>query len=199
MFFERVLSSFRLASRGSGKTLDLALLNFLESIFKGVEVCNASDTLDQAAKCYSYYLGFWNEELFQQHVGVRRSIQSETVLANGGSMLITSGTTKGLNGQHPNKTRIDEVELIDWVTLQEGLSMSQTITNKYGTHKGSDILTSTRKFAGGTVQRLMDEADDKHIKVYSSCVWEVISRCEHDCHAFNTTHVGDFLYIDRTI
>jgi hypothetical protein len=45
----------------------------------------------------------------------------------------------------------------------------------------------------------MDEADDKHIKVYSSCVWEVIARCEHECQAFHKTHVGDPIFKDTVV
>lgn len=81
------------------------------------------------------------------------------------------------NSGHPAKVRIDEVELLDWDVLQEGLSMSQS----KGSVRGQDILMSTRKYRSGTMQRLLDEAPSRRMKVYSFCIWDVIERCDREC------------------
>lgn len=191
LYFERVKSVFGFANRGGGKTQDIALLNFLDAFFKGVEVVSAGATLSQAGLCYDYFLNIWNEPLINNTVMIQRSVQSETVLALGGKVSIVAGTAAGMNGPHPCKARIDEVELMQWGVLQEGLSMSQTVKNKKGKFIGQDVLTSTRKKESGTVSRLIKEAKKRNIVVNTWCLWESIEKCEHDCHNFHKTHQND--------
>jgi len=40
---------------------------------------------------------------------------------------------------------------------------------------------STRKYDTGTFQRLLDEAEDKGIKLYAWCIWEVLEKCTRKC------------------
>src|SRR5207253_342130 len=89
------------------------------------------------------------------------SLRSETVFANGSKVKIIAGTYHGMNSPHPNKVRIDEIELMPWVVLQEGLQMS---IERDG-WKAQDTLTSTRKFQKGTMQRMLDEAPKKGARI----------------------------------
>jgi len=69
-----------------------------------------------------------------------------------------------------------------WVVLQEGLQMSM----EKGGWKAQDTLTSTRKFQKGTMQRLLDEAANKKIKVHSWCIFEVLEKCTRQCQGDKT-------------
>lgn len=196
LFFERKLFVFVYGSRASGKTNTVAVLNKLDVLFKGVEVTSAGAVLKQAEKCYEYFHGFFADPIIQKHVPVFKANQSETRLFNGGVLKVITGTVTGLSGQHPNKARIDEVELLDWSVFQTGLSMSMTKTNKYGTWRGQDVLLSTRLRSHGTVQRLLDDQEKMGLTVYSWCVFETMEKCHHDCFDFGATHKDDLFFKD---
>ena len=73
----------------------------------------------------------------------------------------------------------DEIELMHWTILQEGLQMS--ITSRDGKWPGGDCFTSTRKFTSGTVQRLLESAEEKKIAVMAWCIWEILEPCTRLC------------------
>jgi hypothetical protein len=176
-FFERIRTSVGFANRGGGKTIITAMLNVLDALFKpGVEIASAGAIMEQADRGYEYLRTFLFEEpLFLGQL--ESSIKSETRFRNGSIVRVIAGTYHGLNSPHPNKVRIDEIELMPWVVLQEGLQMS---IEKKG-YKAQDTLTSTRKFQKGTMQRLLDAAKEKNIKVHSWCIFECLEKCERLC------------------
>lgn len=176
-FFERSRTSIGFANRGGGKTSGVATLNILDALFKpGVEIASAGAIQEQADRAYSYITEMlMKEPLFAQYVV--SSIKSETRFSNGSTIRVIAGTYHGFNSPHPNKTRVDEIELMAWEVLQEGLQMS---IERDG-WKAQDTLTSTRKWQRGTMQRLLDVASEKGIKVFSWCIFEVLERCTRLC------------------
>lgn len=82
-------------------------------------------------------------------------------------------TTCYHNSPHPITATLDEVELIDWAILQEAFNMARS---GRGYH-GSTRLTSTRKKASGTMQRLLDEAPQRGFKIYKWNLWDTIQTC----------------------
>src|SRR5262245_30276353 len=176
-FFERTRTVLGFANRGGGKTILTAILNMLDALFKpGVEIASAGAIMEQADRGYEYLRGFFlKEPLFLEQLIT--TLRSETVFRNGSIVRIIAGTYHGLNSPHPNKFRCDEIELMPWVVLQEGLQMSI----ERGGWKAQDTLTSTRKFQKGTMQRLLDEAGRKNIKIYSWCIMETVERCTRLC------------------
>lgn len=177
-FFERVTTVFGFANRNGGKTENTAILNVCDALFKGLEIVSAGAVIDQADKGYEYLTNMLAAEpLIARHV--IGSIRSETLLDNGAKLELTTGTFAGLNSKHPVKVRIDEIELMHWMVLQEGFSMS--ISSPDGRWKAGDTLTSTRKFTNGTVQRLLDNKEGKRITVISWCIWETLQPCTRQC------------------
>jgi hypothetical protein len=88
-----------------------------------------------------------------------------------------TGSIKGLNSRHPAKSRIDEIELVPYETLKEGLSMSQS----KGSVPATDMFASTRKWGGGTMTRLLNEADQRGLAVRPFCIWDCAQRCTRQC------------------
>lgn len=176
IYFERVLFVLLWANRTGAKTTIVALLNHLDSLFKGpMEIVNAGAALDQAHKGYQYYLNSFSHPLLKSFIA--DSIQSKTELTNGSVTQIITGSFKGFNGPHPQRTRLDEVELMEWAVLEEGLSMSKGSK----TVKAQDVLSSTRKFSRGTMQRLIDEKETRHLSLRSWCIWDIVEKCNRDC------------------
>lgn len=177
IYFERVKTILGFANRNGGKTIIVAMANVAESTTKqGIEIVSAGAIKNQADKGYEYYTNMLLDSPYLSRfvVGYNRA---RTVLANGSVVRITTGTWHGLNSPHPTKFRCDEVELMHYTILQEGLQMSIS----KGKYKAGDCLTSTRKFGSGTMQKLLDEAPSRGIKVASWCIWEILETCTRQC------------------
>lgn len=188
LFFERVKNALAFANRNGGKTQDVAVLNHLDMLFKpGCEVASAGAVLDQADKCYRYFLGFmelpWFTEFCERYEKTtgrkfkEKTIRSYTQFGNGSVLEIITATEKGLRSPHPHKARVDEIDIMPWSLLQTGLSMARST----GAIRGQNVFTSTRQHGHGSMQRLLDEASDKGIEVYQWNIWEAVEECTRRC------------------
>lgn len=184
MFFEKLDSVIGFGSRGSGKTLSVAILNHLDSVMKKpCDITVAAAARDQTLKGYRYFVHTFADPLLKPLCPVPLQIRSEVFnpYRSGANSIVQviSGTMRGLNGPHPIKCRLDEVELLEFPLIQEALSMSISAPHT----KAQDLMTSTRKSASGTFQRLLDEAPARGIKVLKWCVLDVLEQCKRQCKA----------------
>lgn len=157
-----------LANRSGGKTMDMAVLTVLDSFGNdGCESANFGAIKKQALKCYKYFRNFLqdNKTLFSQVDG--DITMSGTKLLNKSEVEILVATMSGVNSPHVPKLKADEIDLIPWVILQEALSIPQS----KGDIKAVTILGSTRKFAHGPMQRMLD---NKQAKLFQWCIYEVM-------------------------
>lgn len=188
LFFERVKAALGFANRTGGKTYLIAVLNHLDMLFKWkCDVTSAGAVKDQAQRCYGYYTELNELPGFQEFAKrfarvtgrrfVENSTQQRTELGNGAKLETITGSEKGFRGPHPNKNRIDEIDELEWDVLQTGLSMSQT-TNGI---RGQDVFTSTRQREHGSMDRMIEEADKRNVKVYEWNIWDTLERCDRRC------------------
>jgi hypothetical protein len=202
LFFERTKNALGFASRNGGKTIAVAILNFLDVFFKpGCEITSAGAILSQADRCYEYFLSFFHKPWFKKWAAhyqkvtgkkfVIKDIQSETKLANSSKLEIITASEKGFRGPHPQKNRVDEIDIIEWSVLQTGLSMA---AGKNGI-RGQNVFTSTRQLPDGPMQLLLDEATTRGIDVYEWNIWEALERCPRRCQndpKFGTCPIYEF-------
>ena len=171
-FFNKHGSLLAIGPRGGGKTRTLAKLVGAELFFvDGVEIANVGAIEKQAGKCYRYVETFLKTACPQRLV---RAIRSETRLDNQALFEQLVGTVSGVNSPHPNKLRVDEVELMKREVLEE-LMMVPT-SNKQRGIPSNLILTSTRKYNSGTVQHLLDQKDNDLVP-FVWCYKEVAENC----------------------
>lgn len=174
-FFERFSLALLLANRNGGKTFGVAILNALDAYFKpGNETASVAAIMPQTIRGYKHFLRFIQQPKIW--AGVENSIQSHTSWHNGAVTEILTGTISGVNSPHPNKSNADEVELMKWEVLQEFFSMAKS--DKEKGIKARTILTSTRKYIYGSMQRLLDQIADGEIqaRVYT---WNIFGVLEH--------------------
>lgn len=170
--------------------MSVAILNFLDMLFKPhCEIASAGAVLPQADKCYRYFRDFqhfdWFKDLswrYDQIIGQplydeKKALKWVTEYGNGSRLEIITGSEKGLRSPHPNKARIDEIDLIEWEVLQTGLSMAKSSPGI----RGQNVFTSTRQLSNGAMQRLLDTADEKGIAIYKWDVWETVETCSRRC------------------
>lgn len=192
LFFERVKNAVAFANRTGGKTYNVAILNFCDMLFKpGCEVAHGGATKVQANQCYKYFRDFlelsWFKDFCRRYqsttgkeVFVIKDNKDASEFANKSEQTIIVSSEKGLRSPHPMKARLDEVDLIEWEILLTGLSMARNHPN--GKIRGQNVFTSTRQNEHGSMQKLLDDAANKGIKVYEWNIWDVLKKCPRKCH-----------------
>lgn len=165
-----------LGNRSGGKTHSFGILDTIVSyLYSDVEIATVGAIKFQAQKCYEYYRRYSNMHPFVENMTDTASM-SRTIHKNRSEVQVLTGTMSGVNAPHPQLLFTDEIDLMPWNVLQQALSMPQS----KGDIKSRTVLTSTRKFAGGAMQKLLDDAPKKGYKVYQWCVWEVIEQLPED-------------------
>lgn len=167
--FGKISFTVVMANRSGGKTFIFGILSTILSYIKeATEIATVGAIQQQALKSYEYFQDFTS--LFPFGYNLVSSTMRESKLKNESKYQVLAGTMSGVNSPHPQLLFIDEIDLMAWQVLQQALSMPQT---KNGV-KARTVLTSTRKFAGGVMQRMLDEAGDKGYSVYFWNIWEVM-------------------------
>jgi hypothetical protein len=159
-----------MANRSGGKTFIFGILaTILSFVNDDTEIATVGAIQQQALKSYEYFQSF--SSLFPFAFNVTSFTMRQTELKNGSKYQVLAGTMSGVNSPHPQLAFFDEIDLMPWQILQQGLSMPQS---KKGV-RARTVLTSTRKFAGGVMQRMLDEAATKGYAVYFWNIWEVVA------------------------
>lgn len=180
IFFERVKSAIGMANRGGMKTTGIAAIHAMNCKFKkGCNTGTAGAIQRQADQCYDYFKKFIRiyEELGLVEYTQAKKTKFRPPLESIVEILIATKT--GMNGPHPVKTFLDEVDLVEWTIYQEYLGMgmgAKQIGEEVGL-EAQNILTSTRKTHTGTMQQILDEENNAGYKLYAWCIFEVVERC----------------------
>ena len=207
-FFRRVLLY---ASRGSYKTLGVSVLELLALLHMDRSVVHLAAIEAQAGKAQEYLRGFLQKEgLDEFSVGTNKrtvavvwAMHKETgdILNNAEYKLldrvrrrdyiyharyakIIVNTMTSSNSDHVAFYVVDEVDLIRFPTAYEEAKLIPEA------QRGADgaeqppitILTSSRKFAGGLVQKEIDEAEKTGTAIWHWNILDVTRRCPDTRH-----------------
>lgn len=193
LYFERVDAALAMANRGGGKTLLVAVLHWINSLFKpGCESCTFGATEAQSLRCYAHLKNWIYDDQGEKKKEIVSSLMRETVFRNDSTVEVLPGTPVAVNGPHPQKAHADEIEQMDDGTWRESRNMTMSKTLSDGTViKPQDIGTSTRKGPNGRMQALIDEITDaiNHgykppRKLYQWCIKETAA-CVSNCQVAN--------------
>lgn len=162
------------AMRGSGKTFDVSLLGFMESVFKPkcwTTVLGGS--LEQSTKAVAYVDNFWNMpkiNLLKNKLLVNRTVAGRGFKTRHGSQFTAlAASTKSVRGPHPQKLRLDELDEMDETIYNA--SMGQPKEN-FGI-KDNIVISSTLHNAFGLMSKIIDEKAILGAILYKWCVEEV--------------------------
>jgi hypothetical protein len=173
-YFEEEANIVWVGPRGGGKTLSLAILHILNSIMKpGCRSMHVAAVKEQAFRCQEYLTDFAERFPIKNYISSRPT-KYRAEFKNGSFFSISTGTVVGVSGGHPHKATGDEVEFWEWNTLQQFLGCAQPSL----TIKETVILCSTRQTVSGTMNRLVDESEDRGFSVYTTSIFESMAPCE---------------------
>lgn len=170
-YAEKVSFSIWLANRGGGKTFNLSILTFLESIFKpkcGINFLGGS--LEQSQKAIGYLTEFWAMERAPRHLLETGRVAGRGYhLTNGSWVRALAASPKSVRGSHQAKLRIDEVDEVDKKIYDASLGQPKTM---HGIPENI-IVSSTLHQPFGLMSEIVDNRNEIGAKLYSWCVEEV--------------------------
>jgi hypothetical protein len=171
--FGRFQSAVLRGSRGAGKTRNLSIVHLLNSHFRPeFQTAHVGAALRQANLNYSYVRGYFQMPLFGRALAGDPTM-TETRWKNGARLQILPGTVGGTSGPHPNLACADEFDLMDWQVYQQFVGMPQS-NDRY---QAQSIFTSAMVSNFGPLARLIDEAPNRGMSVYTSCILDSLQKC----------------------
>lgn len=158
------------AMRGSGKTYDIAILAWLESVFKpncGTTILGGS--LEQSQKAVAYLDTLWSMPSVPKRMLLGSVIGRGLELRNGSWIRALAASAKSVRGPHPQKLRLDEVDEMEPMIYNAALGQPKT---NYGI-KDNIVVSSTLHNPFGLMSDIIDMRDDIGATLYQWCIEEV--------------------------
>ena len=158
------------AMRGSGKTLLLAVLSFLESVFKpncGTTILGGS--LEQSQKGVSYLNGFWQRPEAPRKLLIGDVAARGYRLSNGSWVSALAASQKSVRGPHPQRLRLDEVDEMAKEVFDASLGQPKA---NYGI-PDQIVSSSTLHHPFGMMAELIDKKEERGAVLYRWCIEEV--------------------------
>jgi hypothetical protein len=176
-FFEEVLDCVCWANRSGGKTLNGALVTWLDSMFKGnCETKILGGSGEQSLRMYEHIKGFITAPF--QHLVEGEALRTRTHLLNGSNIQILTASTKSVRGPHPQKLKLDEVDEFEDRIYEAALLIPKSAKGI----RASVQIYSTMHKAYGLMNRVITEAAESGYRVFKWCVFDVMEKCVgRDC------------------
>lgn len=174
LYFDRRTDVLWIANRGAGKTTNSGLLHACKARYKpGYKSLVAGALAQQARRCHTAITRFTSK--IQGELADDPTLR-EIQFRNGSAIENVVATVKALNGPHPYFSQLDEAELVKTTggedPFEEFLNMSQGDE----LYVAQNLLTSTRKWSFGRVQRIVKETDQS-IRDGDTPAWDVCISC----------------------
>lgn len=182
------------ASRGSGKTLGVAIAEFMVMMHDQREVVHVGAILSQAKRCYEYQMGFMLNDRVRpvlenrtkdgqpllEKANMEKSLfnlpdrySGDTVKV---SLEVLPCTLKAVNGPHVPLVSVDEIDTV----TGEGLKAFKDISGMLDSRKNRKALRvgiSTRKSRYGLMNAQIEEAEQAGRTVRRWTTLEFSQRC----------------------
>ena len=175
VYFRKVSYSAAVASRGGGKTLLAGVLNYLWSIYHPKHNSrHAAATREQSDVISTYLRDFADDPVLGDKVVKNRVHTSQARFKNASYWKIVTGSARGVSGQHPSTLTLDEIEFWNVEAIEQSFRVPM---ERNGLGKVWSAF-STRQRSFGAMNWLIDNAEERGIKVYKWSVFEVMSPCQ---------------------
>jgi hypothetical protein len=173
VYFIRVSSAAVHGARGSGKTRDLSILHLLHHHYRdSFQTSHVGAIMRQANLNYGYLKEYFRDPHFRRALA-QDPLMSETRWKNGSRLEVLPGTIGATSGPHPNFAVADEFDLMAWDVYQQFVGMPMS-SDRY---PAQTLYASAMVTSFGPMNRLLTEAPSRGIKVYVSCLLDVMEPC----------------------
>lgn len=166
------------SNRSGDKSFLAGLLTFLRSVFfEGAESRILGGSLDQSEKCFKYFKNFiYLNKVFENKLKSEPT-KRMTEFKNNSVVEILTQSEKSVRGEHVPFLILDEIDEFKVDIFEASLSIPQSNNNL----PASIVMLSTMHKSYGVMYDLLNKLEDKNIKLYKWCFWEVLEECKNDC------------------
>ena len=174
------------SARDCYKTLSVSCFEFIAMIHFGVTAAHMAAIKSQSAKAVSYVNGYLRkcrkyilhhgrkiDSLSQSYISITENEGDEAYLK------VIICTLQGANSEHCRLFCVDEVDVVQYPTAFEE---SKAIPGPQNGKNPLTIMTSTRKFAFGLMQKEIEVSIKSEYPIYHWNIIDVTQRCEDDRH-----------------
>lgn len=179
VYFREATETLGVGPRGGYKTRSQGLLNAMEAISKpGIQIVHAAANMGQAKRAHEWTTKFLISDAVRRS-GVADSgkfLKWEIRLANGSRIEVLPATTGGMSAPHSHRVILDEFELVRPEVIDE----ARLIPQSYGGYERALTFTSSRKYKGGNVDKLLYDRRYRHVKKHLWCYLETTEGCPEE-------------------
>ena len=172
LFSGELRDALIIGNRSGGKTLMLALLEYLLMRFRRYSISHMGAVEKQANRARDHFHHIASEPPWSDPLGGRSLGMEEVKFEEGGKIEWLAGTLKQASGPHPELSVLDEVD----EALYE--VRSRFLKTPYGP-RAQFIEASTHYIQLGTISRILKEFPNLPVRRF--CIWESLRNCEYDC------------------
>lgn len=162
--------SIWLAMRGSGKTETLAILSWLESVFKpNCHTTVLGGSLQQSQLCVAYHDQIWASPHVPKSILDGDPSGTGFKLKNGSWVRALAASPKSVRGPHPQRMRLDEVDEMARAIFDASLGQPKS---NFGI-PSQIVASSTLHHPFGMMADLIDARHERGATLFRWCVEEV--------------------------
>lgn len=160
------------AARGlGGKSYLLAVLGWMEAVTLQSSVNILGGSGEQSERVHEYLRQFWMLPNVPIAALASDPSRRETRLAWGNSVKAQLASARSVRGSHFPRLRVDEADEVEWGILESARGQPMD-KDGVGSHI---VFSSTHQYADGTMTRLMREAREQDMPIYSWCFRETLA------------------------
>jgi hypothetical protein len=157
-------------SRGfAGKSFTLAALGLTEAVTLKADVNILGGSGAQSKRVLEHETNLWHHKNAPRHI-LEGDAATVTRLTSGAKIEALMASQASVRGPHPQRLLLDEIDEMDISILEaaQGQPMSK---NGIPTQT---VMSSTRQYRNGTMQKILERAREKGWKVYEWCYRETM-------------------------
>lgn len=173
-FFRRVPLGVALGSRGlSGKSYAMSALGLTTAVVLGVDVNLLGGSYAQSLNLHKHMQAAWDHPGSPSYM-IEKLGANEIKLTNKSRITPLTASQRTVRGPHPAQLCLDEIDEMDPEIYESALGQPMDQINKMvGITIGPQVaVTSTLQYADGNMMRVMNEAKERGLGVYSWCYRE---------------------------
>jgi hypothetical protein len=162
-------------SRGTGKSLLLAVLGMTKALTIGVDITILGGSMAQSANVHEH-----NRNLLDYpdapSWALRKVIDTEILTEHNAYIRPLPASPTTVRGPHPNTTLLDEVDEMEWTIYNsaQGQAMEKEPGGLGVSFPEYLVASSTWQHVNGTFTKVLAEARAKGLPIYSWCYREVL-------------------------
>lgn len=173
-FFRRVPLGVALGSRGlSGKSYAMSALGLTTAVVLGCDVNLLGGSYAQSLNLHKHMSAAWDWHNSPSYM-IEKLGATEIKLSNKSRITPLTASQRTVRGPHPAQLCLDEIDEMDPEIYESALGQPMDQVNKMvGVVIPPNVaVTSTLQYADGNMMRVMKEAADRGLGVYSWCYRE---------------------------